>query len=261
MYENVASQSRRAREGPSRGRKMSFKLDRTVYLSLCDHSGRLSPYSAASLVQDNVTEMLTAEGVPSSYLLENFGAAWVVLQTDSIYLRLPGLDEKLSVETFTSAKTAARYYCDTVIRDASGEICTCTRVTMCALEMAKARPMRLRTAIGDKLPIEPVVIDPVIELSDTVTGEEDLGSFRILSTDLDFLRHANNVECIRLALSKYGSEELDGKRFRGLRATYKAQDREGETINVKRVFFPGAERIVFMKGEEVCDEFTFFLGN
>lgn len=240
---------------------MSFKLDRTVYLSLCDHSGRLSPYTAASLVQDNVTEMLTAEGLPSLYLLKNFGAAWVVLQTDSMYLRLPGLDERLSVETFTVAKTAARYYCDTLIRDAEGKICTCTRVTMCALEMSKARPIRLRTAIGDKLPEEPEVIDPIIDVPETVIGEEDLGSITIGATDLDFLHHANNVECIRLALSRFSAKELDGKRLRGLRATYKAQAKEGETINVKKVCLPGAERIVFTKGGEISDEFTFFVEN
>ena len=80
----------------------------------------------------------------------------------------------------------------------------------------------------------------------------------VRSTDLDFLKHANNVELIRIASSPLSAKEYDEVRVKGLRAVYKAQAREGDELSVKKLYYPGARKIVLARGEEICDEFTFF---
>ncbi len=178
-----------------------YSLDYKVTVSMCDADGRLKLFSALQMMQDCSELWKTSEPVYDQYFTEN-GMAQLLASRQVEVVRVPQYKENLKVTTSVFDINPMFGFRNTFIYDANGLPCYKSWSTGAFVKLDTGKLNKISDELVANFNREPKlemnyadrrIIVPKINPTSTV-------SYVVQRNDIDYNRHMNNANYIRLAL-------------------------------------------------------------
>lgn len=204
-----------------------YSLKYKVTTSTCDSEGRLKLYSALQMMQDCSEMWIDSEPEVKAYFArENMAQLLASRQVE--VLRVPSFKEELTVTTSVYGMKPMFGFRNTFIYDADGCPCYRTWSMGAFVDKATGKLKRVDDDVANSLLIEPQLEmtyrDRRIILPKE--GGEVLEPVRVLRADIDYNRHMNNANYVRVAMELLP----DGYEVSGLRVEYRVAAKLGDTL-------------------------------
>lgn len=208
-----------------------FSLKYKVTTSTCDSEGRLKLYSALQMMQD-CSEMWidTEPGVRQYFSEQNMAQLLASRQVEVV--RVPAYKEELTVTTSVYGMKPMFGFRNTFIYDAEGRPCYRTWSMGAFVDKASGKLKRVDDATIASMRLEPQlemsyrdrrIILPREEASE---GVQVLQPVRVLRADIDYNRHMNNANYIRMAMELLPEDFV----VKGLRVEYRVAAKLGDML-------------------------------
>ena len=204
-----------------------YTLNYKVTTSTCDSEGRLKLYSALQMMQDCSEMWIDSEPEVKAYFArENMAQLLASRQVE--VMRVPSFKEELMVTTSVYDMKPMFGFRNTFIYDADGRPCYRTWSMGAFVDKATGKLKRVDDAVANTLLIEPQLEmnyrDRRIILPKG--GGEAFAPIAVMRADIDYNRHVNNANYIRMAM------ELLPENFeiKGLRVEYRVAAKLGDTL-------------------------------
>ena len=204
-----------------------YSLKYKVTTSTCDSEGRLKLYSALQMMQDCSEMWIDSEPEVKAYFArENMAQLLASRQVE--VLRVPSFKEELTVTTSVYGMKPMFGFRNTFIYDADGCPCYRTWSMGAFVDKATGKLKRVDDDVANSLLIEPQLEmtyrDRRIILPKE--GGDVLEPVCVLHADIDYNRHMNNANYVRVAM------ELLPESFevRGLRVEYRVAAKLGDVL-------------------------------
>jgi acyl-ACP thioesterase len=208
-----------------------FSLKYKVTTSTCDSEGRLKLYSALQMMQD-CSEMWidTEPGVRQYFAEQNMAQLLASRQVEVV--RVPAYKEELTVTTSVYGMKPMFGFRNTFIYDAEGRPCYRTWSMGAFVDKASGKLKRVDDATIASMRLEPQlemsyrdrrIILPREEASE---GVQVLQPVRVLRADIDYNRHMNNANYIRMAMELLPEDFV----VKGLRVEYRVAAKLGDML-------------------------------
>jgi acyl-ACP thioesterase len=208
-----------------------FSLKYKVTTSTCDSEGRLKLYSALQMMQD-CSEMWidTEPGVRQYFSEQNMAQLLASRQVEVV--RVPAYKEELTVTTSVYGMKPMFGFRNTFIYDAEGRPCYRTWSMGAFVDKASGKLKRV-----DDATIASMRLEPQLEMSyrdrriilpreETSEGVQVLQPVRVLRADIDYNRHMNNANYIRMAMELLPEDFV----VKGLRVEYRVAAKLGDML-------------------------------
>ena len=204
-----------------------YSLKYKVTTSTCDSEGRLKLYSALQMMQDCSEWWIDSEPVVKQYFAEQNMAQLLATRQVEI-VRVPSYKEELTVTTSVYGMKPMFGFRNTFIYDAQGKPCYKTWSMGAFVDLSNGKLKRV-----DDATIASMTMEPQLEMNYKdrriilpKTEGETLEPVRVLRADIDYNRHMNNANYIRMAM------ELLPESFvvRGLRVEYRVAAKLGNSL-------------------------------
>jgi acyl-ACP thioesterase len=208
-----------------------FSLKYKVTTSTCDCEGRLKLYSALQMMQD-CSEMWidTEPGVRQYFSEQNMAQLLASRQVEVV--RVPAYKEELTVTTSVYGMKPMFGFRNTFIYDAEGRPCYRTWSMGAFVDKASGKLKRV-----DDATIASMRLEPQLEMSyrdrriilpreETSEGVQVLQPVRVLRADIDYNRHMNNANYIRMAMELLPEDFV----VKGLRVEYRVAAKLGDML-------------------------------
>ncbi len=232
-----------------------FSLNYKVTTSTCDSEGRLKLYSALQMMQDCSEMWIDSEpGVKSYFTMQNMAQLLASRQVE--ILRVPLYKEELTVSTSVYGMKPMFGFRNTFIYDAEGNPCYKTWSMGAFVDKSNGKLKRVDDATIASMSLEPQkemnYLDRRIILPKE-TGKS-LEPIKVLRADIDYNKHMNNANYIRMAMELLPEEFIVG----GLRVEYRVAAKQGDVLTPKLYYIDNSIIISLNIGEEVSAiiEFT-----
>ncbi|MBR5329436.1 MAG: hypothetical protein IKV45_04440 [Firmicutes bacterium] len=213
-----------------------MKLEKTMRIPVsgCDHRAVASVPYIVSLFMDAATEHSEEMGIGKE-AMDKTGLFWIAVRTKVTLHRLPKRMDEVTVTTWPEAPgriRCNRYY--TISEQ--GETLVEGKNEWAIIDLKSGRPQKLSTLYPEGLEHLPDVVceEPFTRFSDDFSEAEEVATYRVRSTDIDFGQHMNNVAYIRALFGTFTCKELDEMNMDGLEVMYKAQSYEGDVLTIRR---------------------------
>ena len=208
-----------------------FSLKYKVTTSTCDSEGRLKLYSALQMMQD-CSEMWidTEPGVRQYFSEQNMAQLLASRQVEVV--RVPEYKEELTVTTSVYGMKPMFGFRNTFIYDAEGRPCYRTWSMGAFVDKTSGKLKRVDDATIASMRLEPQlemsyrdrrIILPREEASESV---QVLQPVRVLRADIDYNRHMNNANYIRMAMELLPEDFV----VKGLRVEYRVAAKLGDML-------------------------------
>ena len=204
-----------------------YSLNYKVTTSTCDSEGRLKLYSALQMMQDCSEMWIDSEpGVKEYFTKENMAQLLASRQVEII--RVPAYKEELTVTTSVYGMKPMFGFRNTFIYDANGKPCYRTWSMGAFVDKSNGKLKRV-----DDATIASMHLEPQLEMNYRdrriilpKEGGEKVEPIKVLRDDIDYNRHMNNANYIRVAM------ELLPTAFevKGLRVEYRIAAKLGDTL-------------------------------
>ncbi|MCI6617785.1 MAG: thioesterase [Prevotella sp.] len=204
-----------------------YSLNYQVTTSTCDSEGRLKLYSALQMMQDCSELWLDSEPAALDFFVRHHMTQLLASRQVEV-VRVPNFKEHLTVTTSVYGLKPMFGFRNTFIYDAQGRVCykSWGMGAFVDLDTGKLH------AIDDDV-LATVFIDKQLEmncLGRRITLPKAPGTpmppIRVLRADIDYNRHLNNANYIRMAMELLPADfEVNG-----LRVEYKVPAKEGELL-------------------------------
>ena len=204
-----------------------YSLNYKVTTSTCDSEGRLKLYSALQMMQDCSEMWIDSEpGVKEYFTKENMAQLLASRQVEII--RVPVYKEELTVTTSVYGMKPMFGFRNTFIYDANGKPCYRTWSMGAFVDKSNGKLKRV-----DDATIASMHLEPQLEMNYQdrriilpKEGGEKVEPIKVLRADIDYNRHMNNANYIRVAM------ELLPAAFevKGLRVEYRVAAKLGDTL-------------------------------
>ncbi len=204
-----------------------YTLNYKVTTSTCDSEGRLKLYSALQMMQDCSEMWIDSETEVKAYFArENMAQLLASRQVE--VLRVPSFKEELTVTTSVYEMKPMFGFRNTFIYDADGRPCYRTWSMGAFVDKATGKLKRVDDAVANTLLIEPQLEmnyrDRRIILPKG--GGEAFAPIKVMRADIDYNRHVNNANYIRMAMELL-PEDFEIKE---LRVEYRVAAKLGDTL-------------------------------
>ena len=204
-----------------------YTLNYKVTTSTCDCEGRLKLYSALQMMQDCSEMWIDSEPEVKAYFArENMAQLLASRQVE--VLRVPSFKEELTVTTSVYEMKPMFGFRNTFIYDAFGRPCYRTWSMGAFVDKATGKLKRVDDAVANTLLIEPQLEmnyrDRRIILPKG--GGEAFAPIKVMRADIDYNRHVNNANYIRMAMELL-PEDFE---IKGLRVEYRVAAKLGDTL-------------------------------
>lgn len=222
--------------------------------SICDPNITLSVKGAFDLVQDYLTEMMAQLELDGVSLRRKYGCVWVFTRNRIEIDRPLGWMEEYTAESYISSAKGAKMTVDTVLKDKNGDICIYSRIEMCAMELAAQKIKRIRD-VG--VTSDTHVEGPQRDIGFSRLkheGLEEISDVKVLSGDIDFVGHTNNVSYVRFITNTYSVKELKERPIRRIELRYAGQTHEGDILSIRKACADGRELFDIALGDTVAVE-------
>lgn len=204
-----------------------YSLKYKVTTSACDSEGRLKLYSALQMMQD-CSEMWidTEQGVKQFFSEQNMAQLLATRQVEVI--RVPEYKEELTVTSSVYEMKPMFGFRNTFIYDADGLPCYKTWSMGAFVDKATGKLKRVDDATIASMHLEPKLDmtygDRRIKLPQE--GGEMCAPIPVMRADIDYNRHVNNANYIRMAMELLPEDFV----INGLRVEYRIAAKLGDTL-------------------------------
>lgn len=204
-----------------------YTLNYIVTTSTCDSQGRLALYSALRMMQDCSEMWIDSEPTVRQYFEDqNMAQLLVTRQVDIV--RVPSYKEALTVKTWVYGMKPMFGFRNTVILDAQGQPCYKTWSMGAFVDKQEGKLKRVDEATIASMHLEPQL---EMEYRDRriilpKEGGEMLAPVGVLRADIDYNRHMNNANYIRMAMELLP----EGFEPRAMRVEYRVPAKLGDEI-------------------------------
>ena len=227
-----------------------YSLNYKVTTSTCDSQGRLKLYSALQMMQDCSEMWIDSEPAVKEYF-ERHNMTQLLASRQVEVLRVPQYKESLTVTTTVYGIKPMFGFRNTFIFDAEGLPCYRTWSMGAFVDKTTGKLARMDQTSMDSLTMTPQqemnYKDRRIILPKD--GATTLEPIRVLRADIDYNRHLNNANYIRMAMELL-PEDFE---VRGLRVEYRVPARLGDLLSPTLFVIDDDTIIVSLdRGEEVC---------
>ena len=222
--------------------------------SICDPNVKLSVHGTFDLMQDYLTEMMGVLRIDGVTLREKYGCVWVFTRNRVEIDRALDWMEEYTAESYISSAKGAKMTVDTVLKDRDGIICVYSRIEMCAMDLSTLRIKRIRdVGITSDTDVEQPERD--VQFSRLKhEGLKDFAQVKVMSGDIDFVQHTNNVSYVRFVMNTYSVKELRERPVRVIELRYAGQTHEGDILNIRKAVIDGKELFDVALGESTAVE-------
>ncbi|MBQ9655876.1 MAG: hypothetical protein IJV38_07615 [Prevotella sp.] len=232
-----------------------YSLNYKVTTSTCDSEGRLKLYSALQMMQDCSEMWIDSEpGVKRYFTEQNMAQLLASRQVEVV--RVPEYKETLTVTTSVYGMKPMFGFRNTFIYDAEGKPCYRTWSMGAFVDKSTGRLKRVDDATMASMRLEPQLQmnyrDRRIVLPKE--GGVVLEPVRVLRADIDYNRHMNNANYVRMAMELLP----DGFEVGNLRVEYRVAAKLGDMLTPVVFQSEGVCTVALSVGTEVCAimEFT-----
>jgi acyl-ACP thioesterase len=178
-----------------------YSLKYKVTTSTCDSEGRLKLYSALQMMQDCSEMGIDSEpGIKQYFTVQNMAQLLVSRQVEII--RVPSYKEELTVTTSVYGMKPMFGFRNTFIYDAEGKPCYRTWSMGAFVDKSDGKLKRI-----DEATLDSMHLDPQLELNYQdrriilpKEGGKTLEPIRVLRADIDYNKHMNNANYVRVAM-------------------------------------------------------------
>ena len=191
-----------------------YSLNYKVTTSTCDSEGRLKLYSALQMMQDCSEMWIDSEpGVKQYFAEQNMAQLLASRQVEVI--RVPEYKEELTVTTSVYGMKPMFGFRNTFIYDAAGKPCYRTWSMGAFVDKSNGKLKRV-----DDETIASMTLEPQLEMDYKdrriilpKEGGTTLDPIRVLRADIDYNKHLNNANYIRMAMELLPEDfEVKGRR-------------------------------------------------
>ena len=204
-----------------------YSLTYKVTTSACDSEGRLKLFSALQMMQDCSEMWIDSEpGVQQYFAEQNMAQLLASRQVEVV--RVPSFKEQLTVTTSVYGMKPMYGFRNTFIYDAEGKPCYRTWSMGAFVDKTTGKLKRV-----DEATIRSMTLEPQLDMTYgdrriilPREGGEVLEPIRVMRADIDYNRHVNNANYIRMAMELLP----DGFQVRGLRVEYRVPAKLGDTL-------------------------------
>ena len=206
-----------------------YSLNYKVTTSTCDSEGRLKLYSALQMMQDCSEMWIDSEpGVRRYFEEQNMAQLLASRQVEII--RVPEYKEQLTVTTSVYGMKPMFGFRNTFIYDADGQPCYKTWSMGAFVDKSVGKLKRVDDATIASMKLEPKLDmnykDRRIMLPKDDNEGEKCDPVRVQRADIDYNRHVNNANYIRIAMELLP----EGFKVKGLRVEYRAAAKLGDVL-------------------------------
>ena len=211
---------------------------------------RLRPSSFFDIAQELAVRGSTQLGVPDPVLLER-GLCWILVRNAAHFDRLPGVEEKVSLETWHSGVRGPMSTRDYRITDASGKVII-KATSSWALMDVKARSLAKPERIFDLMSAEPQNPERALQpdapkiVFPRDCAAEEAGTHLVSYSDLDYNLHANNAKYPHWAMDCLPAEVVTRQTVTDFYINYNREARMGEAVRLMRA--RGADGAWYVEG-------------
>ena len=204
-----------------------YSLKYKVTTSTCDSEGRLKLYSALQMMQDCSEMWIDSEPGMKQYFAEQ-NMAQLLASRQVEVIRVPEYKEELTVTSTVYGMKPMFGFRNTFIYDAEGNPCYKTWSMGAFVDKSNGKLKRV-----DDATIASMTLEPQLEMTykdrRIILPQEDgttLDPIRVLRADIDYNKHLNNANYIRMAM------ELLPVDFevKGLRVEYRVPAKLGDQL-------------------------------
>ncbi len=204
-----------------------FSLKYKVTTSTCDSNGKLKLYSALQMMQDCSEMWIDSEPSVKQYFAEqNMTQLLATRQVEVI--RVPCFKEELTVTSTVYDVKPMFGFRNTFIYDAEGKPCYKTWSMGAFVDMTAGKLKRI-----DEATIASMKFEPQLEMNYKdrriilpKDGGTVLEPFKVLRADIDYNKHMNNANYVRIAMELL-PEGFDAK---GMRVEYRVAAKLGDML-------------------------------
>ena len=204
-----------------------YSLKYKVTTSTCDSEGRLKLYSALQMMQDCSEMWIDSEPAVKRYFAEQNMAQLLATRQVEV-IRVPEYKEELTVTSTVYGMKPMFGFRNTFIYDAEGKPCYKTWSIGPFVDRATGKLKRVDAATIDSMTLEPQLEmnykDRRIALPKE--GGEMLEPIRVLRADIDYNKHLNNANYVRMAMELLPEEFI----VSGLRVEYRVAAKLGDLL-------------------------------
>ena len=204
-----------------------YSLKYKVTTSTCDSEGRLKLYSALQMMQDCSEMWIDSEPAVKRYFAEQNMAQLLATRQVEV-IRVPEYKEELTVTSTVYGMKPMFGFRNTFIYDAEGKACYKTWSMGAFVDRATGKLKRVDAATIDSMTLEPQLEmnykDRRIALPKE--GGEMLEPIRVLRADIDYNKHLNNANYVRMAMELLPEEFI----VSGLRVEYRVAAKLGDLL-------------------------------
>ena len=232
-----------------------YNLEYKVTTSTCDSEGRLKLYSALQMMQDCSEMWIDSEpGVKQYFAEQNMAQLLASRQVEVI--RVPEYKEELTVTSTVYGMKPMFGFRNTFIYDAEGNPCYKTWSMGAFVDKSNGKLKRVDDATIASMTLEPQLEMNYKDRRIILPKErgETLDPIRVLRADIDYNKHLNNANYIRMAMELL-PEDFEVK---GLRVEYRVPAKLGDMLIPTLFKIDGGIIISLASGNEVSAiiEFT-----
>ena len=204
-----------------------YSLKYKVTTSTCDSEGRLKLYSALQMMQDCSEMWIDSEpGVKQYFAEQNMAQLLATRQVEII--RVPEYKEELTVTSTVYDMKPMFGFRNTFIYDAQGDPCYKTWSMGAFVDKVAGKLKRVDQATIDSMNLEPQkemnYRDRRIILPKQ--GGYMLEPVRVLRADIDYNKHMNNANYVRIAMELLPESMV----VRGMRVEYRVAAKLGDIL-------------------------------
>lgn len=232
-----------------------YSLNYQVTTSTCDSEGRLKLYSALQMMQDCSEMWIDSEpGVKQYFTEQNMAQLLASRQVE--VMRVPLFKESLTVTTSVYGMKPMFGFRNTFIYDASGNPCYRTWSMGAFVDKTNGKLKRV-----DEATIASMQLEPQLEMNYRDRriilprmGGEVMEPVKVLRADIDYNRHMNNANYVRMAMELLPADF----EVKGLRVEYRVAAKLGDTLTPTVYQTDGCYVVALSVGSEACAiiEFT-----
>ena len=204
-----------------------YTLDYKVTTSCCDSEGKLKLYSALQMMQDCSEMWIDSEPAAKKFFADNNMTQLLATRQVEV-VRVPGFKEELSVTTAIYEVLPMYGFRNTFIRDAQGNDCYRTWSMGAFVDLSTGKLARIADEAIASLTLEPKqemnyrgrrIILPK-------DGGMALEPVRVMRADIDYNRHMNNANYVRIAMELLP----EGFEVRDMRVEYRIAAKLGDRL-------------------------------
>lgn len=205
-----------------------YSLDFIATISTCGADGRLKLCSALQMMQDCSEMWIDSEPAIQRHFAERHMAQLLVFRQVEV-LRVPVCKERLRVTTSVYGMKPKFGFRNTFLYGADGAPCYRTWSMGAFVDRATGRLQAVEDPAIAALPLEARLEmdyrDRHVRIP--ATGGAAAAPFRVMRADIDYNRHMNNANYVRMGLELLP----EGFAVRGLRVEYRVPARLGDVLD------------------------------